>query len=308
MKRASVKVPPLEGLRSRGSRFTSDIPPIIARAFTLVELLVVLCIVCLLAATLVPTLAGSRIGSQTFRCQNNNRQLAVAWKMYADDNGDRVVYSTGGDSIPSAPYVWSRSFMDFDPSNSGNWDTNVDIIKGPLWSYTSRDASIYRCPSDHSYVVTAAGVAKPRVRSFSMNLYTGGYAPATGSGPGTDGGYPSASAYRIFSKTTDLIAPGPANTFVFMDARPEPSPIFGTFFVSMAGFPNIPAQYTLYDLPGISHNLGASVTFADGRAEIHRWADSRTAPQLPIGFPASSFASPVNVDVAWLQAHATSPK
>ena len=305
MKRATVKVPHFQRLRSRGFHFTPDISPVIARAFTLVELLVVLCVVCLLAATLVPTLAGSRIGSQTFRCQNNNRQLSVAWKMYADDNNDRVVYSSG-DSISNVSYAWTRTIMDFDPSNTGNWDTNVDIVKGPLWPYTSKDASIYRCPSDHSYVVTTAGVAKARVRSFSMNLYAGGFAPTTGSGPGTDGGL--APSYRIFSKTTDLTAPGPAKTFVFIDMRPEVIN-WGNFFTDMTGFfPNNPAQYRFTgDYPSIFHNLGASVSFADGRAEIHRWQDARSAPPLT-GQPPGQTPSPNNVDIAWLQVRATSPK
>jgi hypothetical protein len=139
-----------------------------------------------------------------------------------------------------------------------------------------------------------------------MNLYTGGFSPTTGPGPGTDGGL--APSYRIFSKTTDLTAPGPTKTFVFIDMRTEIDVIWENFFTYMNGYPNTPALYKMHDLPAISHNLGASVSFADGRAEIHRWVDPRTAPPLSIGSPVSTFASPNNVDIGWLQAHATSPK
>jgi len=279
-------------------------PPVIARAFTLIELLVVVCMVALLAATLVPTSAGSRIGSQTFRCQNNNRQLAVAWRTYADDNNDRIVYAAS-DTSANFPYTWCRTYIDY-TSDARNWDTNVDIVRGPLWPYTSKDALIYRCPSDHSYVITLTGAAMLRVRSFAMNLYTGGFTPTTGSGPGTDGGL--TPSYRNFSKTTDLTVLGPAKTFVFIDMRSEVDIIWGNFLTYMDGYPNTPAAYKMHDLPGISHNLGASVSFADGRAEIHRWVDPRTAPPLSIGFPVSTFTSPNNVDIAWLQARATSPK
>ena len=280
----------------------------VAAAFTLVELLVVFCVLALLAATLVPTLAGSRVGSQTFRCLNNNRQLATAWRMYADDSSDRVVYSSIGDSTMMNPYnlmAWTGTQLDFSPSNTGNWDTNVDIVKRPLWPYSGKDASIYRCPSDHSYVAVG-GVPKPRVRSFSMNLFTGGFAPVAGSGGGwgTDGGF--APTFRIFSKTTDLTTPGPARTFVFMDMRSEEIN-YGNFLTDMAGYPNIPAQFGFYDFPGIVHNLGASVSFADGRVEIRRWVDPRTAPPLN-GLPGTVVASPNNVDIAWLQARATSLK
>jgi prepilin-type N-terminal cleavage/methylation domain-containing protein len=267
-------------------------------AFTLIELLVVICVIGLLAATLAPTLAGSRIGSEAFRCQNNNRQLCSAWRMYADDNNGWIVYASGAGTVGS-PYAWTSSLMDFS-SNPGNWDTNYDIVKGPLWPYTSKDASIYRCPSDHSYVV-AAGVVKPRVRSFSLNLYAGGFA-------GTDGGVFSANVYRLFLKTTDLSAPGPANTFLFIDMRPE-SINLGNFFTDMTGYPNQPAQYKFSgDMPGISHNFGASVSFADGRAEIHRWVDPRTAPPLVGLGGINGFACPNDADITWLQAHATSLK
>src|SRR5689334_20971582 len=86
----------------------------VADAFTLVELLVVVCVLALLAATLSPTLAGSRVGSQTLRCQNNNRQLATAWRMYADDSGDRVVYASISGATVSNPndvYAWTGTQM-----------------------------------------------------------------------------------------------------------------------------------------------------------------------------------------------------
>jgi type II secretory pathway pseudopilin PulG len=275
----------------------------VADAFTLVELLVVVCVLALLAATLAPTLAGSRVGSQTFRCLNNNRQLATAWRMYADDSSDRVVYASTGGATTNDVYAWTKAQFD-DPLNSGNWDPNVDLVKRPLWPYSTKDVSIYRCPSDHSYVVVA-GVPRPRIRTFSMNLFTGGISPPPGTGPsGTDGGL--APTFRIFSKTTDLTAPGPARTFVFMDMRPDEID-YGNFLTDMDGYPNNSAGFAFYDLPGIYHNLGASVSFADGRVDIRRWVDPRTAPAIG-GIQGTPILSPHNLDVAWLQARATSLK
>ena len=79
--------------------------------------------------------------------------------------------------------------------NRANWDTNVDIVNRPLWPYTAKNASIYRCPSDTSYVVVD-GVATPRVRSISMNLYLGGFAGK----PRFDGGDASARDADIDSR------------------------------------------------------------------------------------------------------------
>ena len=75
-------------------------------AFTLLELLVVLAVVSLLAATLVPTLAGSRIGSQAFRCMNNNRQLVSAWRIAS--NSLRSSKRSSQRALTSR--AWSRAF------------------------------------------------------------------------------------------------------------------------------------------------------------------------------------------------------
>jgi type II secretory pathway pseudopilin PulG len=282
-------------------------------AFTLIELLVVICVIALLAATLVPTLAGSRIGSQSLSCMNNNRQLTAAWRMYADDSNERLIYASTSSSVglmsidPTDPdnYAWTGAHMDFTGANRANWDPAYDMMKRLLWPY-NKSVGIYKCPSDHSTVVWV-GVSRPRIQSFSMNLYVGGFAPAKGGGPqGDDGGWPFADPYRIFSKTTDLTAPGPAKTFIFTDMRPEANH-WGNFLTDMSGFPNNPAQYNLVDFPGVFHNLGACISFGDGHVEIHRWLDPRTAPPPPFT-NSSSVASPNNVDIAWLQAHSTSPK
>src|SRR5216683_1624533 len=133
-------------------------------AFTFVELLVVLAVLVVLIATLFPAMAKSRPNAQAFQCLNNHRQLCAAWRMYADDSRDRIVFSSGdGTSNPLNQYAWTLSHLD-NTFNSANWDTNVDIVLRPLWPYTGRDASIYRCPSDQSYV-PVNGTRRPRVRS-----------------------------------------------------------------------------------------------------------------------------------------------
>jgi prepilin-type N-terminal cleavage/methylation domain-containing protein/prepilin-type processing-associated H-X9-DG protein len=55
-------------------------------AFTLIELLVVIAIISILAALLLPSLAGAKQQANKIQCNNNLRQLILSMTMYADEN------------------------------------------------------------------------------------------------------------------------------------------------------------------------------------------------------------------------------
>lgn len=59
--------------------------------FSLVELLVVIGIIAILAALLLPALGRSRESAQKATCAGNLKQMALVFKMYADENNGQWV-------------------------------------------------------------------------------------------------------------------------------------------------------------------------------------------------------------------------
>jgi prepilin-type N-terminal cleavage/methylation domain-containing protein len=228
------------------------------RGFTLIELLVVIAIIAILAAMLMPALSKAKCKALGIACMNNQKQLTLAWIMYADDNQDRVPPNASG-SQNVAQHGWVEGWMTFDAGWSDN--TNIQyLVNAKIGPYT-KSVGIYKCPSDKYDCLIRAGISMPRVRSVAMNSFIG----VLDAGYGT-GQNPPCYTYQ---KLSEIKRPPPCNLWVFVDEHPDSinDGWLTDGWPGGGGWGDLPASY---------HCGACGLGFADGHAEVHKWRDKGT--------------------------------
>lgn len=141
---------------------SSSVRLVTASGFSVMELLVVISVIAILVSLLLPAMSRAKQRAQSIECQNNLKQLQLAWIMYTGDHDGAMPPNEEG-----RPFgVWEGVRNSWVLGNAQQDDSSENIERGSLFSYVG-NPDVYRCPSDQEKVVGHPDLS--RFRSYSLN-------------------------------------------------------------------------------------------------------------------------------------------
>lgn len=200
-------------------------------SFTLVELLIVIAIICVLAALIAPVLKSAKQRAQGALCASNIRQLAMANIMYS--------YEHRGYLCTPLAYLCTS------PANYGTPMYVTNLVKSSIlinYGYlgsTNLATNLFRCPADKGDHTHVASIDPP-IFTYTRNDEIAKLWPAYGSNTAVN-----TDTIKYPSRTALLVEED--DTSVLNDAA------FGR---------------AVADLVGMRHNGMGNMAFCDGHVEM----------------------------------------